>query len=140
MAAARAAGVDPAGADVYMFGHWWCCEPCWQSMIEAGVRDVYVTEDAHERFSRDAVYGETLQPKVKTLSLEGFDESWAELIRDAAAEVGVETVDQGGDLRVVKKRKSIDCFAAGEDEPVYTIDEMDPCVAARQVRNVLKQV
>ena len=53
-------GIDPVGCDVYMFGHWWCCEPCWQVMIDVGVRDVYVLEDAHERFSRDRVFAETL--------------------------------------------------------------------------------
>jgi deoxycytidylate deaminase len=61
MKAARDAGIDPTGGDVYMFGHWWCCEPCWKSMIDAGVRDVYVTDDAHERFSRENVYRDTLK-------------------------------------------------------------------------------
>lgn len=37
-------------ADIYMAGHWWCCKPCWDKMIEAGIRDVYVVEGAKEKF------------------------------------------------------------------------------------------
>jgi len=61
MKAAQEAGIATVGADVYMYGHWWCCEPCWKAMIDAGVRDVYVTDDAHERFSRERVYAQTLK-------------------------------------------------------------------------------
>jgi deoxycytidylate deaminase len=40
------------GADLYLFGHWWCCKPCWDRMIAAGIRDVYVVEGATEQFKR----------------------------------------------------------------------------------------
>ena len=40
------------GADLYLFGHWWCCKPCWDSMIAAGIRDVYLVEGATEQFKR----------------------------------------------------------------------------------------
>ncbi|OGL86907.1 hypothetical protein A3I41_03050 [Candidatus Uhrbacteria bacterium RIFCSPLOWO2_02_FULL_48_18] len=63
-------GIDPTGCDVYMFGHWWCCEPCWKAMIDAGVRDVYVLDDAHERFSRDRVFAETLNGSRTDLRLD----------------------------------------------------------------------
>ncbi|OGL98166.1 hypothetical protein A2318_01470 [Candidatus Uhrbacteria bacterium RIFOXYB2_FULL_45_11] len=63
-------GINPSGCDVYMFGHWWCCEPCWKAMIDAGVRDVYVLDDAHERFSRDRVFAETLTGSRDDLRLE----------------------------------------------------------------------
>ncbi|MBU0646304.1 hypothetical protein KJ611_02385 [Patescibacteria group bacterium] len=33
MQVARGQGIDTNGADVYLCGHWWCCEPCWQAMI-----------------------------------------------------------------------------------------------------------
>jgi deoxycytidylate deaminase len=36
-----------AGAELYLWGHWWCCQPCWQVMLTAGIKNVYVTEDAH---------------------------------------------------------------------------------------------
>lgn len=54
-------GVDPSGADLYMYGHWWCCEPCWNAMIAAGIRDEYVTDTAHEEFTKPKVYAETLK-------------------------------------------------------------------------------
>lgn len=36
--------VDCSGADLYLYGHWWCCEPCWASMIKAGINHVYLNE------------------------------------------------------------------------------------------------
>lgn len=67
---AREQGIDPAGCDVYMFGHWWCCEDCWNIMIAAGIRDEYVVDDAHERFSRERVFAETLAGNRTDLRLE----------------------------------------------------------------------
>lgn len=43
-------GNDPTGADLYLFGHWWCCKPCWDNMIKAGIKDVYLMEGAKEKF------------------------------------------------------------------------------------------
>jgi len=42
---------DTLGADVFLYGHWWCCRPCWDTMIEAGIEKVYVLEDADKKFS-----------------------------------------------------------------------------------------
>lgn len=70
MQVAREQGIDPAGCDVYMYGHWWCCEPCWKVMIDAGVKEVYVLDDAHERFARDKVFAETLTGSRTDLRLE----------------------------------------------------------------------
>jgi deoxycytidylate deaminase len=41
-----------AGADLYHWGHWWCCKPCWDAMIAVGIRDVYLVEGATEQFKR----------------------------------------------------------------------------------------
>ncbi len=65
--AARDGGVEARGADVYMYGHWWACEPCWKTLIDAGIRDLYVTEDAHEKFTRERVMEETMKPSVKSV-------------------------------------------------------------------------
>ena len=43
---------DLEGADVYLWGHWWCCEPCWQAMTQAGIRQVYLLERSHELFNK----------------------------------------------------------------------------------------
>lgn len=38
------------GANLYMYGHWWCCKPCWDTMIAAGIGHVYLVEGATELF------------------------------------------------------------------------------------------
>jgi deoxycytidylate deaminase len=40
------------GADLYLYGHWWCCRPCWDEMIKAGIDKVYLVEGATELFKR----------------------------------------------------------------------------------------
>jgi deoxycytidylate deaminase len=43
---------DTHGADLYLWGHWWCCKPCWDSMLAGGIRDVYLVEGATEQFKK----------------------------------------------------------------------------------------
>lgn len=43
---------DISGSDLYHWGHWWCCKPCWDSMIKAGIKNVYLVEGATEQFKR----------------------------------------------------------------------------------------
>jgi deoxycytidylate deaminase len=40
-------------ADLYLFGHWWCCEPCWNSIIQAGIKDVYLLEGSERLFDKN---------------------------------------------------------------------------------------
>lgn len=40
------------GADLYLWGHWWCCESCWEAMIEAGIGNVYLPEGAVDLFKK----------------------------------------------------------------------------------------
>ena len=47
---AQKKGRDTVNSDLYLFGHWWCCKSCWDKMIEAGVRDVYLVEGATEKY------------------------------------------------------------------------------------------
>lgn len=35
-------GQDPKGADVYLWGHSYCCKWCWKAMEQAGVKDVFL--------------------------------------------------------------------------------------------------
>ena len=42
---------SPKGADLYLWGHWWCCESCWGKMIQAGIKNVYLLEGASEKFN-----------------------------------------------------------------------------------------
>ncbi len=41
---------SPSGADLYLWGHWWCCQSCWGKMIEADIANVYLAEGATEKF------------------------------------------------------------------------------------------
>lgn len=40
------------GADLYLYGHWWCCQPCWDKMIKAGIKDVYLLKDSEKLFKK----------------------------------------------------------------------------------------
>jgi len=43
-----------AGAELYLWGHWWCCEPCWTAMTDNGITTVYLLEDSQTLFNKDA--------------------------------------------------------------------------------------
>ncbi len=86
IADARAKGHDTAGADLYMAGHWWACQPCWKAMIGAGIRDLYVLTDADERYGEGARKGHgnagvLRQPLKVYLMGAGADEFAARLAR-----------------------------------------------------------
>jgi len=49
---AKDLGNNTTGADLYMWGHWWCCEPCWNNMISAGINDVYLLEGSEKLFNK----------------------------------------------------------------------------------------
>ncbi len=46
-------GHDTVNADLYLWGHWWCCESCWDAIVEAGVKNVYLLEDSEILFNRE---------------------------------------------------------------------------------------
>lgn len=54
---AQKKGHDIQGADLYHWGHWWCCKPCWDAMIAAGIKNVHLVEGAKGQFKRDSVRG-----------------------------------------------------------------------------------
>lgn len=98
VAEAKRLGIDlSTGFDAYMSGHWWACEPCWQSLIDAGLKDFYIVENAHEVFDKKNVHKETLVPSIKTAYLSGAltesgpeERALYETLQKATAEVGVE--------------------------------------------------
>jgi deoxycytidylate deaminase len=45
-------GVKTDGADLYLWGHWWCCRPCWDSMISGGIRNVYLLSGSDRIFNQ----------------------------------------------------------------------------------------
>ncbi len=46
-------GVDVRGSDLYLWGHWWCCEPCWNVMINAGIENVFLVEGSERMFDKN---------------------------------------------------------------------------------------
>ena len=38
-------------ANLYLYGHWWCCRPCWEAIIKAGIRNVYLLKNSHKLFN-----------------------------------------------------------------------------------------
>ncbi len=52
IAAAVASAQDIQGADLYLWGHYWCCQPCWNSMIDAGIKNVYLLENSEVLFNK----------------------------------------------------------------------------------------
>ncbi|QQR82111.1 hypothetical protein IPJ70_02370 [Candidatus Campbellbacteria bacterium] len=53
LADARAKGNDIAGATLYLWGHWWCCEPCWNVMIDGGIEKVCILERSEKFFNKN---------------------------------------------------------------------------------------
>src|SRR3989344_1210605 len=52
IANARLTRSVPVNGEVYLWGHWWCCESCWQVMIDAGIKKVYLVKGANVHFSK----------------------------------------------------------------------------------------
>ncbi len=44
---------DLSAAELYMYGHWWLCEPCMQAASEAGIKTMFLLEDAKPLFDRN---------------------------------------------------------------------------------------
>jgi deoxycytidylate deaminase len=44
---------DLEGAEVYLWGHWWCCQPCWDAMQSNGINTVYLLQDSEILFNRE---------------------------------------------------------------------------------------
>jgi len=47
---AQKKGYDTKDAELYLYGHWWCCESCWDKMISAGIKNVYLLDNSQELF------------------------------------------------------------------------------------------
>lgn len=48
---AKKTNTNISGCNLYLWGHWWCCKPCWDKMIEAGIKDVYLMEGTENGFN-----------------------------------------------------------------------------------------
>lgn len=50
---AQEKGKDTKDADLYLWGHWWCCKDCWDTMISSGIKNVYLMEGSEILFNKD---------------------------------------------------------------------------------------
>lgn len=46
-------GHNTKGADLYLWGHWWCCRWCWDAIIEAGIANVFLVKNSEVLFNKD---------------------------------------------------------------------------------------
>lgn len=84
-------GKDAAkDSSLYMYGHWWCCKPCWDAMAGAGIKDIYLIEGATELFESVtsngiprsfSYYAAAAVTKSKTDKLENFHQEIANLLK-----------------------------------------------------------
>lgn len=154
MQAAHEQGIDPFGCDVYMYGHWWCCEPCWKTMIDAGIARVYLLENAHEVFSRDAVFGRTLTLRVQTGSLQISDPELAAVLQGVLENLGLRLLaneevyitdtpkEEGFSVPTVifTKKTGNEPVFRENPEGVYQVAYETPAQAARYLSQILKQL
>lgn len=40
-------GKDPKGADIYLWGHSYCCKWCWAAMEKHGIREVFLASQTY---------------------------------------------------------------------------------------------
>jgi deoxycytidylate deaminase len=50
--------VNTVGGELYMFGHWWACAPCWEKIRSVGITKIYLVENAAELFKQRGVLEE----------------------------------------------------------------------------------
>lgn len=51
---AAAKGVDLTGADVYLYGHWWACQKCWDALLAAHIGRLFLSEGSEQTFNDQA--------------------------------------------------------------------------------------
>ncbi len=44
-------GFSGEPVDVYLWGHWWCCDVCWGSMSKLGIKNVYLLKGGEALFN-----------------------------------------------------------------------------------------
>jgi len=49
---ALATNQDLSHAVLFLWGHWWCCEACWNRMLDCGIKTVYLLEQSEVLFNK----------------------------------------------------------------------------------------
>jgi len=42
---------DLTGGEIYLWGHWWACKPCWDMMLSAGIKKLYLLDNSEILFN-----------------------------------------------------------------------------------------
>lgn len=53
IAKTKEAGINISGAELYLWGHYWCCKSCWDAMLDSGVEKVILLDTADTDFDRN---------------------------------------------------------------------------------------
>lgn len=69
-------GADLRNAELYMYGHWWSCEPCMTAVRNAGITTLYVLADSRPLFDR-AVDGQKQNRAI-------FEELWSQKLTSSS--------------------------------------------------------
>lgn len=48
---AQEKNINLKDADLYLWGHWWACLPCWRKMLSAGISQVFLIKGARQIFN-----------------------------------------------------------------------------------------
>ncbi len=43
-------GIPEGNLDLYLWGHWWCCDVCWKNMLKLPVKHVYLLDNSDMLF------------------------------------------------------------------------------------------
>jgi deoxycytidylate deaminase len=57
--------VDTTGAEMYLWGHWWACSPCWEKVLKAEIKKIYLVEGAEELFKGRGILTNKKWYKIK---------------------------------------------------------------------------
>ncbi len=44
-------GFSEKNVDLYLWGHWWCCDVCWGNMLKLDIKKVYLLKDSEILFN-----------------------------------------------------------------------------------------
>ncbi len=44
-------GIPDRPLDLYLWGHWWCCNVCWDNMLKVPISNIYLLKDSEVLFN-----------------------------------------------------------------------------------------
>lgn len=50
---AQSKGHDTKDTDLYLWGHWWCCQLCWEAITDAEITNVFLVKNSEILFNKE---------------------------------------------------------------------------------------